>query len=288
MYKLPEINEVITSRKNPFLLKMASLKEKKYRDTYGVFLIEGEKLVSEAFEAGIIPEELLVAEGQLERLTPFLSALLADRGGHIPRITCFADGCFEKISTEKAPEGVIAVAKHLDFFGKCIKIDGRQVDLSVLPQEETALVLYDIRDPSNLGAIMRSALAFGIERILLAGSCVELHNPKTVRASMGAAFRLHYAYVEDFAAFADALRAQGRRLLAAELKEGSKPLQDIGVQREDVFVIGNEGHGIPRSVSAMCDASVYIPIAAASESLNASVAASILLWEQSKVMSFHG
>lgn len=272
--------EVITSRKNPYLLKMASLQEKKYREEQKLFLVEGKKLVEEAFLSGITPDTLLIAESKYGILIPQIESLCDSVSGDPPRIFCFSDSCFEKISTEKSPEGVIAVLKHLDFFKKCIKIDGRQQFEEAGCANERMLVLYDIRDPSNLGAVMRSALAFGIDRILFGGSCVDLYNPKTVRASMGALFRLKYAFLSDVSAFADFLHEGGRRLLAAELTENAKPLGDLAVSARDVFVIGNEGHGIPREISALCDMSAYIPISEASESLNASVAASILLWEQ--------
>ena len=99
---------------------------------------------------------------------------------------------------------------------------------------------------------------------------------------MGALFRLNYAFLTDFSLFAELMRLQGRRLLAAELTENAKPLHDLSVCAQDVFVIGNEGHGIPMEISALCDESAYIPISEQSESLNASVAASILLWEQAR------
>ena len=79
------------------------------------------------------------------------------------------------------------------------------------------------------------------------------------------------------------LRSQGRRLFAAELRDGARALSELALKKEDIFLIGNEGHGIDPALSALCDGSVYIPISAGVESLNASVAASVLLWEQSKV-----
>lgn len=277
-----DCTEVITSRKNPFLLKMASLQEKKYRETEKLFLVEGKKLTEEVFLSGLFPEFLLFAESKYATLAPKFASLCESLNLSFPRVFCFSDACFEKISTEKSPEGVIAVLKHLDFFEKCIKIYGRQDFEAAECADERMLVLYDLRDPSNLGAIMRSALAFGIDRILFGGSCVDLYNPKTVRASMGALFHLKFAFLSDFSLFADLLREKGRRLLAAELTERAKPLGELAVSYRDVFVIGNEGHGIPFEISALCNESAYIPISENSESLNASVAASILLWEQAR------
>ena len=268
----------ISSRQNALVMRATSLAEKKYRDSMGCFLIEGEKLFAEAVRAGIVPEEIYVKESKSEDILSLIEKETADIPFDSPKIFLLADACFDKISTEKSPEGIILLVRHLDFFEKYIKIDGS----NFFAEDEHLLVLYDVRDPGNMGAILRSALAFGVQTVLLAGHCVDLYNPKTVRASMGALFRLRFGEAEDFCLLADALRRGGRRLLAAELTQNAKPLQTLSVTKKDVFVIGNEGHGIPRDVSALCDGSAYIPINPSVESLNAAVAASVLLYEQSR------
>ncbi len=270
--------EIITSKQNPRVMRAASLVEKKHRDAQGLFLIEGEKLLFEAFDARVFPEEIFVSENAADKYLPLLARKMGEYEKEDIPVFVLSVAAFEKISTEKAPQGVIGVAKHLDFFKKCIKIDGK-----VLYQPEArALVLYDVRDPGNLGAVLRSALAFGVERVILAGHCADLYNPKTVRAAMGALFRLSFAYAETMEPIVQALHAQGRRLLAAELTEHALSIDEVRLSASDVCIIGNEGHGIPREVSALCDAGVYIPISPLSESLNASVAASVLIWEQSR------
>jgi len=139
-----------------------------------------------------------------------------------------------------------------------------------------------VRDPGNLGAVVRSAVAFGFTDVVLSSDCVEVCNPKTVRAAMGGIFSLAFHVVSDFASFVSSMRESGRRVFAAELRPGAKPIREIGLTPDDVVVIGNEGHGVPIEISALCDASVYIPISPAAESLNAAVAASLFLWEQTK------
>ena len=99
---------------------------------------------------------------------------------------------------------------------------------------------------------------------------------------MGSLFRVHALVVQDFLSAVHALQASGRRVLAAELREGALPVQDASLSSRDCVLIGNEGHGIPEDISRQCDASVYLPISARAESLNAAVAAAIFLWEQSK------
>ena len=144
---------------------------------------------------------------------------------------------------------------------------------------ERILTLCSVRDPGNLGAIIRSAVAFGFDRLILSGDCAELTSPKTVRAAMGAIFKLSMMTVEDFASVVTAAEESGRRVLCAELSERAVSLREIGLRDDDVLMIGNEGHGIPEEISSLASASVYIPIAPNTESLNAAVAASILLWE---------
>lgn len=144
------------------------------------------------------------------------------------------------------------------------------------------LCLCAVRDPANLGAIVRSAAAFGVKSLLLSADCADVYHPKTLRAAMGNLFRLSVYIVEDLPASLQTLKAAGRRVFAAELRPGALPLLSLPVRKEDVFIIGNEGHGIPREVSDAADSSVYIPIEENVESLNASVAASVLLWEQAR------
>ena len=144
------------------------------------------------------------------------------------------------------------------------------------------IALNSVRDPSNLGAIIRSAVAFGVSHIVLSSDCVDPYNPKTVRAAMGALFKIKITIVSDFASFIRDSILAGRNVYAAELREGAFPLDEIAFSSQDIVIIGNEGHGIDESISSLCTASVYIPISGMIESLNASVAASILMWELSK------
>lgn len=263
----------ITSRQNETVVWAASLKEKKYREKYSCFLAEGVKLVKEALAARLPVTHLFVCEEKrvlLEEIEPLL-------GMNAPAVFALSSACFEKISTEKAPQGVIAVIKYLDFFKKTAKINKEDVSAR-------ALLLSSVRDPGNLGAIIRSAAAFGTETVILSADSADIYHTKVLRSSMGTLFRLRILMVEDVVASIEELRAAGRRFFAAELRDRAVPLSCLDLTAEDIFVIGNEGHGIDSQISAACDGSVYIPIQDGVESLNASVAASVLLWEQSKRM----
>ncbi|MBE6656203.1 MAG: RNA methyltransferase [Ruminococcaceae bacterium] len=266
-----EITE-ITSRQNTTVMWAASLKEKKYREKHQAFLLEGTKLVNEAVVSHLPITHIFVAEGKKASVWDELPWEALTEREEVPRVYLLSDACFEKISTEKAFQGVVAVVKYLDFFKRIDKINSVE-----LPSR--ALFLSSVRDPGNLGAIVRSAVAFGTEALILSADSADVYHPKVLRAAMGTLFKVSVFIVSDEIGFVRAFREKGRRFFAAELRENAVSLSAFSMCHDDVFVIGNEGHGISPELSAVCDGSVYIPIADGVESLNASVAASVLLWE---------
>ncbi len=271
--------EIIRSRKNPCVIWAASLADKKVRDRDAVFIADGVKLFAEATSAGLSVTRVFVAESESERLLPFISEKLASEVYRNTVVTRLSDECFEKISQEKAPQGLITVIKHLDFFKKCTIINNNE---PILHPEERTIMLYAMRDPGNLGSVIRSAVAFGADHILMSADCADIYNPKTVRAAMGSLFRVRMTSFTNVPEMVKAVRCSGRRVFAAELSEHAVSLTEAGLLPHDAVMIGNEGHGIPREISAVCDGSVYIPISKATESLNAAVAAAIFMWEQQK------
>ena len=273
------IDEIIMSRNNPTVKLAASLKDKKGRDAEGVFIAEGEKLTYEALEAGLPVVKILVAESKAEKILSKLKELSLRGLGDNSAVQVLGDDAFLKISTENAPQGVISIIKHLDFF--------RQLD--IIYKEEfsqkacgRSIALCSVRDPGNLGSAIRSAVAFGVEHIILSSDCADVYNPKTVRGAMGSLFRVKVTRVSDMKDYIFAMQANGRRVYSAELSDGAKSLGEVPLSKWDAVIIGNEGHGVPKDVSDACDGAIYIPISSKTESLNASVAAAIFMWEQSK------
>ena len=271
----------IASRSNPETVFAASLLTKKGREETGLFTADGEKLFRESAkpENASKIDRIYLRESASDRYLPLITELLGGEFADSDRTVVFSDPAFEKITSEKSPQGIITVLKTIDFSKNYIKIEKK--DLSRLDGKRI-VALCGVRDPGNLGAIVRSAVAFGFSEMVLSSDCVEVTNPKTVRAAMGGVFSIGFRTVSDFGSFITSAREAGRRVFAAELREGAAPLFEIGIRSDDVIVIGNEGQGIPREISALCDSSVYIPISERSESLNAAVAASLFLWEQSK------
>ena len=272
-------NEVITSRSNPFVKWVCTLHSKKGREQSNSFIAEGVKLTKEAIGAHLPVTHVIISESK--KLTYLNELHELEKRGFLNKteVVCLSDGVFEKISTENAPQGMLAVIKYLDFFS--YKDIIYKEDFFLLP-DERAIILCSVRDPSNLGAIIRSAVAFGIDRIILSEDCAELYNPKTVRSAMGSLFRVNITRVGSLIELIKVMREVGRRVYAAELSDSAISLADISLSARDCVIIGNEGHGIPEEISSKVDGSVYIPISGKTESLNASVAAAIFMWEQRK------
>ena len=273
------LNETITSRNNPIVKWAASLSSKKGRDISKSFIAEGEKLSYEAMKARLLITHVFIAESKKSKLTPQILTLLDDKMYEDTQIITLSDTAFEKISTEKAPQGIISVIKYLDFFRE---IDIIYKEEFFLNADERVIILSSMRDPSNLGAVIRSAVAFGVDHIILTADSADLYNPKTVRSAMGSLFRVRVSIIRDINSFVKTMTQIGRRVFAAELSDNAVSLDKVGLEPSDAVIIGNEGHGIDPELSSICTASVYIPISKKTESLNASVAAAVFMWEQNK------
>ena len=189
-----------------------------------------------------------------------------------------SEGVFEKLTEERAPEGILTVAVPLESLHQT----GGAAEVAVLCRGDGRLLLAEsLRDPGNLGTVMRSCAALGIDRLILTDDCAELYSPKTLRAAMGALFRLPTATVptEDLPLLIGALRQSGRRVYATALRDTACTVGDMELRRGDCFVIGNEGHGLSEACVVACDNSAIIPMREGNESLNAAAAAAICIWE---------
>lgn len=271
--------EILSSRNNPLVKWAASLKEKKERGASSSFMIEGIKLTLEAIKNRLPITHILLLESKSERLLTKIYDSGLDKYNNECEIIILSDSAFEKISTEKGAEGIISIIKYLDFFNNLDIIYKEEFFIS---EKERAIALSSVRDPGNLGSVIRSATAFGVDHIVISADSADIYNPKTIRSAMGSLFYVKITVVSDFVSFIRAAKACGRRVFAAELSEGAKSVRDIDIRPGDIFMIGNEGHGIDPSLSSECSDSVYIPISSRTESLNASVAAAVFMWEQNK------
>lgn len=261
--------ELITSRTNPKTVMYSKLSEKKQRDETGLFLAEGVKLAEEALLYGEV-ECLVIAQSAAEK-NPNAEKIAGLAQEHGVSTVIFGDSAFEKISTEKAPQGIIAVARKM----KCLHVSA---DFEAWQVERRLLMLDEIRDPGNLGTILRSAEAMGITGVILS-SCVDLYSEKTVRAAMGTLFRMPVFITRNGAECVNSMKNCGRRVIAAGLGEHTLTLGQYEIDKSDCVIIGNEGHGVSDDILKETTACVRIPMAGGTESLNASAAAACILWE---------
>ena len=270
--------ERITSRTNPKTVLYAGLSDRKKREEAGLFLAEGVKLTRDALAAGFPAREILLAEEAL-RKTPEAEALAREAHARGIPLTLFSDTAFEKISTEKAPQGIIAVLR--------LPEKNKGADFDRWAEGKRLLMLDEIRDPGNLGTILRSAEALGVNGAILSG-CADPWQPKAVRAAMGTLFRLPLWIAADGADCVRRLKSAGRRVQAAALGKNDLTLGEFEPLPGDCPVIGNEGHGISPAVLAEADACLRIPMAGGAESLNASAAAACILWEYYRALRHTG
>jgi TrmH family RNA methyltransferase len=264
------IMERITSRQNPLIIETAKLGQKKHRDASGLFLFEGHKLFIDAAAAGIDIQYVLVTEKYYEHYADKLLSYNA---------YIISDSVFEKISTEKSPEGIICIAKHIDFLHIYIRIYNIRDKIAPAGKEPCLFLVSGIQDPGNLGTIIRTANALGIDNLILDSKCADLYNTKTIRASMGALFRQHIIVCDDIIGTIRFLISDGYTVFAAAPDRNAVRLDSLGITRKTCFIVGNEGHGLDLSIIAESSGSVFIPMEQGAESLNASVAAGILIWE---------
>jgi len=256
--------EELRSRTGATVTMLSKLKDAKYREEYGLYLAEGVKLAEEALAAVMDTEMLFVSEDGLQN-DRILVCLDAANEKRIP-IKLASPEVFEKAATEKAPQGIIAVLHR------------RKTERTFAEPDARYFLLDTIQDPGNLGTILRSAVAFGADGLILYG-CVDPTGPKTVRASMGALFRCPVQITKDLVKTVQQLQKDGHRVLAAALGENSLCAGQAELRKNDCVIIGNEGHGVSQEIIDLCDGVIRIPMQAVTESLNASVAASVLLWE---------
>ena len=246
------MEETITSRRNPLLAHTKKLlTSRAYREKSGEFAADGVKLLAEAarWYPGL---HTVIAEEHVELCK------LSDtvRVVRVPR------DVMQSVSLMDAPQGAIFLCR----------LPERKPG-TILPG---TLLLDGIQDPGNLGTILRTADALEVPVVLLDG-CADTYNPKTVRASMGAVFRMP-VWCTDAAAMRRRLTAAGLPLYGAALRDDTEDVRALDLRR-CAIAIGSEGRGLTEQVLAMCDKTVRIPMQAHCESLNAAMAAAVLLWE---------
>ena len=258
----------ITSASNARVKRLTALRKKaKLRREEQVFVLEGERLYTDTPSAFL--EEVYLTEEFLE----------GKLGGAAPEsCTIVTPEVMRKISDTETPQGVLCVAKMpryemRDLLGGPHRAAAREPFL---------LILENIQDPGNLGTMMRTAEAAGATGVLMSSDTVDLFNPKTVRATMSAIFRVPFLYTDDLTGEIRRLQESlDMKIYAAHLK-ASRPYDEVCCTGPCAFLIGNEGNGLTDAAAEAATARIHIPMEGQIESLNAAMAAGILMFEASR------
>ncbi len=269
------LEETITSPQNKYVSLARGLTSKKNRENSHSFRFDGVKLLCEAIKRDVELSFILVSEKEIESVFDKAEKLYGITKNDVKcRVMPVAEHIFAKLSEEQAPEGVICVASYVEAMHKRVS-STEGLDFG----DDKILLLESVRDPQNVGAISRVAVAFGVKKIIMSADCADIYNSKTLRASMGAVFASKIDIVEDIPSVIREIKRSGRRVFAAALNKNAQTLGSFDLLRGDCVIIGNEGHGLSDDTIEACEDAVFIPMTDGVESLNAATAAAVLVWE---------
>jgi len=259
---------MITSKENELIKRIKALSQKKYRDEYKLYIVEGPKMVLEALDYAevsniVICEELLNDKKALD-------SILAKASKRNVKVEYVNIKLFEWLSDTKTPQGTIALVKQND----------NMLDLKSILKDKTIFALDKLQDPGNLGTIIRTLDSAGIKHLILSNDTADPYNPKVVRSTMGAIFRLKiYKLDVELKDVLQSLKENGAAVISTAL-DTKKYYYDINFDENIVIVIGNESQGVSKEVQNISNYKIKIPMLGKTESLNAAVAASIIAYEK--------
>jgi len=238
-----------TSIENKKIKYIKKLYTKKYRDEFNEFIVEGEHLVLEAYKKGIL-KELILETGVAFKLDIETNYV-----------------------TSKVLNYISELSNPSKILGICTKIEKKVIGNKIV-------ILDEVQDPGNLGAIIRSSVAFNIDTIVLSKSCVDLYNSKVLRATQGMIFNINIIE-EDLNKIIPELKAKSYKIYGTKVN-GGKSLKNVEKSEKFAIIMGNEGNGVKPDILDMCSDYIYIDMNEKCESLNVGVATSIILYELDK------
>ena len=244
----------ITSTNNRMIVETVKLHQKKYRNSSGLFLLEGKKSIEEAFKAGVDIQTVFVKEENAGKFS-YLKE----------KIKTVNDAVIKKLSTTDSPPEIAAVARQVWSTIEDIK------------SQHKIVLLENIKDAGNLGTIIRSAAAFKMDAIILCGDCIDLYNPKVVRSTAGNLFKLPVVKTDSIKQIAE---HAGNRTYIATVVNYSRavPPEKLDFTKPFVLMLGSEADGLTKDAVKISDVKTTIKISSKVESLNLSIAASVLFY----------
>lgn len=256
---------LITSNENAnvkLYVKLSS--SKKARDEHNKFTLEGSRILREAVFENADIQMIFSTQSAFERDRDFLE-------NYLDKILFISDGVAKKLSDTKSNQGIFAVIN---------KPEKKVLSNQLLNGKY--VVLNNIQDPGNLGTILRTADAVGASGVILTENCCDLFNPKVVRSTMGSLFRLEIYIENDFCEVCRILKSKGVKTYAAVVSKQACEIRSAEFPKSSAIVIGNEGNGLKDEHAVLCDERITIKMNGNIDSLNAGIAAAILMWEMIK------
>ncbi len=254
--------QTITSKDNELIKHIRKLKDKKYRDESNEYLVEGVKLVEEAVKENAKIKQIIVCEDTTRTYEIPTHIML-----EIAKYECISvsDKIFNIITQVTNPQGIMAIIEK--------NAQDAQIDYS----QDIIVVLDDVQDPGNLGTILRTVDSIGLNQIIVSKGTADAFNSKVVRSTMGAIFRIKIIEVENLAQAIKEMRKHHFKLMVTSLQTKNS-IYDIDFNKK-IIVIGNEANGVSKEIQDMADEKAKIPMLGRTESLNASVAAGVVMYE---------
>lgn len=247
---------VISSKENNIIKEVKRLKEKKYRNEK--YIIEGHKMIDEAIQESVKIDIIIMTEEFANHNQKYVEKI------NNYKFILVTENVFKELTEVKTPQGILAVV---------YKKEQRKID----EKADYIMALDDVQDPGNIGTIIRTLDSANIKQLIVSRGTVDAYSPKVVRSTMGAIFRVQIIEVENLSETLNSLKQKGFDLVSTSLQT-DKNIYDINYNKK-VVVIGNEANGVSKEIQDASDYKVKIPMMGKTESLNASVAASIMIYE---------
>lgn len=265
------MNNIITSKDNSSVkLYSKLLSSKKARNEHNMFTLEGIKILCDAINENLELHCVFITESASEKYSEALN-LLKNKVSE-KKIYYITEEISLKLSDTTTPQGVYAIVKKLD---KCNYTD------KILTNGKY-IVLNNLQDPGNIGTIIRTADAVGINGIFLTDDCCDIYNPKLIRSTMGSLFRMNIWSEVSIDEVLEYFKEQNIKTFAAVIDTDAISLTDCDFSKGCAVVIGNEGNGLPKEITNKCDNKLTIKMQGNINSLNAAMATGIIMWEMLK------
>lgn len=260
---------VITSKDNDLIKHIRKLKEKKYRDEFGEFIIEGAKMIEEAIEEKVPIKYIIVCDDCKTE-----NSMTQEQLYDIAKYECVyvSEKVFSFITDVTTPQGMMAIVE------KPIKSENK-IDYKA----ENFLLLDSIQDPGNMGTILRTADSLNMKQIIVSPGTADCYNTKVVRSTMGAIFRVN-VIERDLEKVIKEMKKRGIKVYATDLKTDQTIYQ--ADYTKSAVIIGNEANGVSQEILELADERIKIPMTGKTESLNAAVATGIILYEMNRKRAF--